>query len=305
MIIYKYLPQESALKTIENDSVLLRCPLEYNDPFDCLFFVDKKEIDNAFKLFLNFKLFESFYNDMVVQNKKPTRLKIYAKIMKSNVKLIADETKKTKSYEIHKEISMYHKFASKILGKKDTELKIQFKHMIDGVLLEMRKTVLASCFGSTYDSLLMWSHYADKHKGACLEYEIDDKDFKAVEYSDELPIFPITKLLGIIFAHQFLNEEIDMEKEECQFALKPLLTKSSVWNYEGEIRCVYSKNKENDKIYSDDGGNRFLKMPAIKTIFIGCNADEKFIRAVKEKASGIPVKQMKMASDKYCVLLEK
>ena len=46
--------------------------------------------------------------------------------------------------------------------------------MIDNVLKEMRKTVLASCFGSTYDSLLMWSHYASKHKGFCLIFRSID-----------------------------------------------------------------------------------------------------------------------------------
>lgn len=303
MIIYKYLPPESALKTVTNNSVLLRSPLEYNDPFDCLFFADDKEKEAAFKLFLNYKLFETFYNDMVVENKKPTRMKTYAKVMKSNLRLIGEEIKRTKNYVIHKDISMYYKFASKVLGKKDNELKAQFKLMIDNVLKDMRKTVLASCFGSTYDSLLMWSHYADKHKGACIEFEIDDKDFKPINYSEDLPVFEVTRLLGIIFAHQFLKEEIDMEKEEYQFALKPLLTKANVWSYEGEIRCVYSKNKPNEKIYSNENGDSFLKMPPIKRIFVGCNAEEQFVKDLIEASNGTPVKRMKMASDKYSILI--
>ena len=30
------------------------------------------------------------------------------------------------------------------------------------------------CFSEVYDSMLMWSHYADNHKGFLLAYDIND-----------------------------------------------------------------------------------------------------------------------------------
>ena len=154
----------------------------------------------------------------------------------------------------------------------------------------------------------MWSHYADKHKGACIEYEIDDKDFKPVNYSENLPVFQITRLLGIVLGHMFLGEDPDMEKEEYQFALEPLLTKSNDWKYEGEVRCVYPNNKPNAKIHPglDDDGNeiKLLDMPQIKKIYIGCKADKDFELEIKNLAGGIPVVRMKMADSEYKVFPE-
>lgn len=57
--------------------------------------------------------------------------------------------------------------------------------------------------------------------------------------------------------------------------LEPLLVKSDDWIYEGEIRCVYTKNKPNSRIHDiedQDGIKTLLDMPKPKKIYIGCNA---------------------------------
>lgn len=305
MIIYKYLPPESALKTVKNNSVLLRCPTEYNDPFDCLLYVSDEEREAAFKLFLNFTLFETFYREMITKNKKFIPNKLDAKEVRETVRLIGKEIKKTRNYVINEEIAKLYSFASKLTHKNDSELRVQFNATINDVLVKMRGRLLASCFSLKNDSLLMWSHYAYNHKGACIEFEIDDHDFKPVSYSKNFPTFELAKLLGIIFAHRFLKEEIDYEKEEYQFALRPILTKADVWSYEAEVRCVYSKNKPNERILSGENGCKLLKMPPIKRIIVGCNAEEEFVRKMVEASDGIPVERMRRADDEYSIVIEK
>lgn len=55
----------------------------------------------------------------------------------------------------------------------------------------MQDAVLVGCFSERNDSLLMWSHYADEHRGLCMGYNLHDliKTYNCfpVIYSDEMP----------------------------------------------------------------------------------------------------------------------
>ena len=80
--------------------------------------------------------------------------------------------------------------------------------------------------------ILMFSHYANRHKGVCLQFEIDEDDAailfgREVEYKDTIPPF----------------------KDGSQ-AHMTLLTKYKKWEYEGEYRVLMGVNP---------GGNRIRK----------------------------------------------
>ena len=55
----------------------------------------------------------------------------------------------------------------------------------------MQNTVYVGCFSERNDSLLMWSHYGDEHRGLCIGYNLHDliKKYNCfpVIYSDEMP----------------------------------------------------------------------------------------------------------------------
>ena len=40
------------------------------------------------------------------------------------------------------------------------------------IALELLNSYRICCFSSRYDSILMWSHYADENKGICVEYDL-------------------------------------------------------------------------------------------------------------------------------------
>jgi Protein of unknown function (DUF2971) len=80
------------------------------------------------------------------------------------------------------------------------------------------------CLSERYDDILMWSHYADSHRGICLEFEATANtplfgEAQPVEYAETYTDFP---LLGGGF------EQVD----------RAMLTKSSHWKYEGEWRII-------------------------------------------------------------------
>ena len=79
---------------------------------------------------------------------------------------------------------------------------------------------------SEYDNHLMWSHYANMHKGICVGFNIDelrsqieDWGIFSISYQEELPF-------------------IELSEDHMIFAKKLLCTKSSVWSYEQEYRIL-------------------------------------------------------------------
>ena len=156
----------------------------------------------------------------------------------------------------------------------------------------------------------MWSHYANMHKGACIEFEIDgERDFKNVAYYNELQKFEFTHALEVIFGHQIAKKDIDTENSDYKFILDPIFNKAQCWEYEKEIRCVFPKKNSDPRIYEivDKDGKKWtlLKMPKIKNIYLGCNADNDFVNKVKDIANNIPIIKMRKKAGEYGVVADK
>jgi hypothetical protein len=79
------------------------------------------------------------------------------------------------------------------------------------------------CLSECHDDILIWSHYADSHRGICLEFKATNTalfgEAQRVEYAETYTNFP---LLG-------------RDTEQIQ---RVLLTKSSHWKYEKEWRTI-------------------------------------------------------------------
>lgn len=109
------------------------------------------------------------------------------------------------------------------------------------------------CFSKKDDNILMWSHYADKHKGICLKFDIR-KD----------PVF-----FNIPFEVNYQNDYPDINYLEIiknngkGIAQNLLATKSIDWLYEEEIRII-----KDSPYYKNHRGNiKFLKESLIEVIF--------------------------------------
>ena len=304
MIIYKYLDEEGAIKTLRKNAVLLRSPVDFNDPFDSIFYVDENKMKEAYQVFINYQIFKKVYDELIVKKKKANVLGI---VNRANIIHDAPIVKRDLKYEPLPYLSITYKIGLKYLGKTDQELKASFEQTMSIVMDNLRKAVLISCFGLKNNSLLMWSHYADKHKGACIEYEIEDSSFKVVKYSEQLQEFRLVDALKIILGHDFARADIDTNDPRFIFLADPVLTKAKDWSYEAEVRCIYSKTKldpnisfvetKKEKLY-------LLKMPIPKAIYLGCNAEKEFIEKISNIARDIPIKRMKKVVGKYALEVE-
>ena len=82
------------------------------------------------------------------------------------------------------------------------------------------------CYSSVEPNILLYSHYADKHRGMCLEFEvnnIENSNLKEVEYCTE-------------FKRIAFSSENHGQKEEIEMILT---SKSKLWECEKEYRQIF------------------------------------------------------------------
>ena len=146
------------------------------------------------------------------------------------------------------------------------------------------------CNGNTTRALkniLMWSHYADNHRGYCIKYKLS-KYFIKQENNDS-------------FEHMFLKpiiyrkDKVDISEMTTINTDLAFATKHRSWKYENEVRLiVYNPNKE-DAFY----GIPLDKDSCIEAIYFGCKCDPKTINTIKNLFSkaDIPPKFFKVYSE--------
>lgn len=116
---------------------------------------------------------------------------------------------------------------------------------------------LTCCFSEESDNMLMWSHYANGHKGVCLcfksKYEPCTELRLKPEYAltvnfESSPIFPIKYTLerpkSINLVEDFLANTNQLY--DCQL-FNFLLTKSPCWGYENEYRMFLTEPDAQNK----------------------------------------------------------
>ena len=148
------------------------------------------------------------------------------------------------------------------------------------------------CNGDTEDalnSLLMWSHYADEHRGYCIKYKLSKHFIK----QDENDSFEHMFLKPIIYRKD--EDKVDISEMTTINTDLAFATKHESWGYENEVRLiVYNPNKE-DAFY----GIPLDKDSCIEAIYFGCKCDPKTINTIKKLFSkaDIPPKFFKVYSE--------
>lgn len=79
------------------------------------------------------------------------------------------------------------------------------------------------CFSKTWKNPVQWSHYADKHRGLCLGFEVPNAKLMRVQYSKKRLQLPS-------------DTRTNTGSLTKEFAMKLLNTKSYDWKYESEMR---------------------------------------------------------------------
>jgi hypothetical protein len=273
--MFKYSSINSySLRNLQKNQIYFNNPLNFNDPFDTFQPAIMSEISN--------EKFVEIFN-------KTSKRKFDTK---SLLAILNKTISKEKLYEFCEEHAEYMfdfniKDENQIFDSKEDFLKQindseeSKNNSIDNIsrffqfikqrlqtsvinnLHQMRKDSLSkigvSCFSKNNSNLLMWSHYADSHRGMCLEF-----DSKAQPFSKSFEVLYKSKIPKINM-DSLLNEELDSE-----FIINLLSFKSIDWKHEEELRIFH---QESNKCY-------VYPSNSLKAIYFGLRADQSDIEIV-------------------------
>jgi hypothetical protein len=155
-----------------------------------------------------------------------------------------------------------------LMAESQQALEERFHLSVAGV----RQTTGVHCFAGTPRSVLMWSHYADKHRGVCLQFDTS-RDFPLL--SQALPVTPVAgeDLPSVNFIVGFKDQILGM-----------LISKHEGWEYEKERRIIWL-----------DQGGRYvdIRHDSLRSIILGLHVSDESIEFICEllaerAAAGLP-----------------
>ena len=238
--LFKYSKVKNVISLLSDDLIFLPKIEDLNDPFECNIFYDLDILLSKFIDNLDKFIDYSKFDD---------------EIFTENESLFISEFLKQPFIETFE----------KIISK----LEENFKN----------KTSII-CLSEDYSITPMWAHYADNHKGVCIEY-----DFKNISnFMFELLCFPIEYVEESDNTFELSALFDDNIKTNPNWPLRVALRKSQDWKYEKEWRIIvsqflkdffYEKNYGSvyfDEYYSD---NHYMKFEKPKSIYLGLDINLK------------------------------
>lgn len=161
--------------------------------------------------------------------------------------------------------------------------KEAYTRAIERFLNRIHTSVGILSLSARRDSILMWSHYAQKHAGVCLEFRnITNMGNPTipplkVQYSETNPELNFAEVEGLIDRQDAEGEAARRMVVECIY-----LTKSVEWKYEKEWRIVDILGGR---------GFRAVRMDALSGVIFGCHtpeAEKERIKSQIEKSGAHP-----------------
>lgn len=152
-------------------------------------------------------------------------------------------------------------------GKGDvvTILKDLFKEREENLIHSFNKEAKKHfhkvfCLSERKDSILMWSHYANNHKGVCIEYIIDENLWKGLLFRCLFPVIYENNLIDIT---PYIQSSDTWEKF-ISFLL-PLFYKAEEWSYEKEWRFILSYGIQEHNLFN---------APPVKAVYLGAKISD-------------------------------
>jgi len=258
------------MENLANNQLYFKDPTKFNDPFDSKVFLEKKGTEENWISWFD-------------------RVKGYDR---------------TKAKEILHNNEAFYKEGDFFILDPNGKYHQQIGSNLHG---DINENVLprVCCFSGTDESILMWSHYANEHKGICLRFRsfIDPANTDYVKYF--LPLGISTQSVANI---PFLKVDyIDpnpvniFDPDRNKKVVKFLCTKCPVWKYELEYRMLPFEDE------LEDGFIKYNKKDLEGVIF-GLKISHKDAKlvyeTVKKNYLDVNFYESKEVSHKYEVTIE-
>jgi Protein of unknown function (DUF2971) len=231
--LFKYMPADGAIKTLENNTLMFSHPLSFNDPMDtrtsvCDEFLNVHELSSTLRRRFIEMIVDASYDPSLCQMQ--------------SVRAMIEKYKYPESGRLPGRIEM-----EKIIGRdyffEQAAAVCREDNLVDVNWKKGLARCLVSCFTehdpsneqSASPSQLMWSHYGDKHRGAALGFEFVGefaKKLRPVTYSPDLPELISEDTVADFVMGLRQQSHLDLSIQSL------FRTKSKCWEYEKEWRII-------------------------------------------------------------------
>ena len=264
---------EQSIEAFRENKLFFNTASNFNDPYDCLVFCDKKAIEqeiNTIGSEENKAFLSALIHNPEMANSIPFQVapEFMAKI---------------------KETTSIGDFETRLSGLSDEywlaikkDLQTAISKNLESIVSYYQTQMPLVCLSEKYDNILMWAHYADNHKGFVVEYDSqslqtrcgtcpEGKDFKTCADWQATRLMPIlytnqrydatgyivdSTLANLFNAHGLQNL---WSFRDCFAQYKINIYKHYCWDYEKEWRL---------QLYNVNGKKEIKAKPV--AIYLGC-----------------------------------
>ena len=223
------------ISAFEKDQLWLATSDKFNDPFDTLIQFDKEELSRALDVLSSPDVFAAFKRYFAAGGQIPPQ-----------VSRVVDCEEIARLRGIAKE--EVSSDAAKGLGAQEKiSLQIMVALCVNFLPQVVQRFSTVVCLSERIDSILMWSHYADNHKGFALGYDL--RPFLSPN-DQGIGLFPVVYDEKRYNANDFIIWlfcslfQIPAANPDLMNSVKLLLYKSLDWEYEREWRLIKTNNKD-------------------------------------------------------------
>lgn len=183
------------------------------------------------------------------------------------------------------------------------------------ILVDVIKKYGVLCFSRVDNEPLLWSHYADKHRGCCIAFEIDQSVRLEPTISLDAPRKVEIKMprleqfvLEAFESGRLPIEETDAElislSEDPEFdeiTKAVLLSKYSGWKYEQELRVLImlQGEQQDGRLYFADLDARIKPVEVLLGVRCTAEDEQKLRYAANRYDPPLPIRRTTFAADSF------
>ncbi len=298
---------ERTIEAFIENKIYFNTANNFNDPYDCLIYCNIDNILNRIQNMFDYKKIENSINEIIDDTYLNTRpITILPEKAQEIVNILNGQNIK----------DIYETIPKGTLNNIINFLKKLSPNVLENYKNYYKNIQPLACLSETYNDILMWSHYADNHKGFVIEYDTDTLKTKCMNCSQNktfqtCPNWKQIMLLPILYTKKrydatnyifentiiqtFKNAGIhDIFQLSDDFAqYKINIHKHTDWNYEREWRLqLYKSNHEN-----------FITVKP-KAIYLGCRISKFYEDILVRYASEQKIQIYKMDENNSSIKYE-
>ncbi|NRF32985.1 DUF2971 domain-containing protein [Vibrio coralliilyticus] len=155
---------------------------------------------------------------------------------KTFLKLLIEEAENNSDTFPSKAIESFENALDKeLFGDKEDPRYVKICNLLAERFRDLVQDIGVVSLSEINDHILMWSHYAEQHKGFCIEYDrnpsnlLGDNNTLPVRYTNRLPVFSLQSIV---------SSDLNNRKE---YMRSLVLSKAQEWSYENEWRFINSR----------------------------------------------------------------